>query len=85
MKSTLLTSAFLLGFLIAGCGASPAATPGPAGPQGPPGQQGVSDRDRDRDRDKDREREQAREPEVAPCPAGEHERTDNGETRCVRD
>jgi hypothetical protein len=76
MKSSLLISAFLMVILIAGCSATPAA--GPAGPQGPPGQD-AHDRDRDRDRDHDRQAQ------VAPCPAGEHQQTDNGRTECVRD
>ena len=37
MKSSLVTTAFLLVILIAGCSATPAA--GPAGPQGPAGQE----------------------------------------------
>jgi hypothetical protein len=81
MKSSLVMSAFLLGLLVAGCSASPAA--GPAGPQGPPGPQGASDHDRDRDRDADQARQdQNRHDQVQPCPGGQHRDTDGG---CKRD
>ncbi len=86
IKSSLVMSAFLLGLVMAGCSATPAA--GPAGPQGPPGPQGASDHDRDHDRDADQARQdqarqdQAREDQAASCPRGEHRDRDRG---CVRD
>jgi hypothetical protein len=87
MKPSFAIGVFLLVFLVAGCAAAPAAVPGPAGPQGPAGDPGAAgrdaDRNRDADRDKDRERE--RQDQHAACPAGEHEREDNGRTVCVRD
>ena len=55
MKSSLITSTFLLGLLIGGCSSTPAA-----GPQGPPGPQGASGYDRDRDRDRDRDADHGR-------------------------
>ncbi len=84
MKVSLVSTAFLLGLLVAGCNTAPAA--GPAGPQGPPGPQGASDRnsdhDRDRDRDADRDRQdQGRRDDASSCPAGEHRDGDRG---CVR-
>jgi hypothetical protein len=82
MKVSLVSSAFLLGLLVAGCNTTPAA--GPAGPQGPPGPQGASDRDRDHDRDRDADRDrqdQGRQDEAPSCPAGEHRDRDRG---CVR-
>jgi hypothetical protein len=87
MKSSLTIGAFLLVFLMAGCAAAPAAVPGPAGPQGATGDPGAAgrDRDRDRDADRDRERERERQDQHAACPDGQHERTDNGRTVCVRD
>jgi hypothetical protein len=78
IRSSLVLSAFLVGLLIAGCNATPAA--GPAGPQGPPGPQGASDHDRDRDRDRDAN--QGRRDQAASCPAGQHHDTDGG---CIRD
>ena len=90
MKSSLAIGAFLLVFLMVGCAAAPAAVPGPAGPQGATGDPGTagrdSNRDRDADRDREREREQERERQDhhAACPAGEHEREENGRTVCVR-
>jgi hypothetical protein len=83
MKVSLLSSAFLLGLLISGCSATPAA--GPAGPQGPPGPQGASDRDRDRDRDRNADQGQqdrGRQDQAVSCPAGEHRDTAGG---CIRD
>lgn len=83
MKASLVSSAFLVGLLIAGCNTAPAA--GPAGPQGPPGPQGVSDHDRDRDRDRNADQgrqDQGRRDEAASCPAGQHHDTDGG---CIRD
>jgi hypothetical protein len=90
MKSLLATGAFSLMFLVAGCAAAPTAIPGPAGPQGATGDPGAAGRDRDRDADRDREQERARQErerqdQHAACPAGQHERTDNGRTVCVRD
>jgi Ni/Co efflux regulator RcnB len=94
MNRLLVTSACLLVLLVGGCNANPAAAPGP---QGPPGPQGVSERDRDRDRDRnrdqdrnreqdrDRNRDQGRQDQSATCPPGEHQRSDNGRTICVRD
>jgi len=81
MTLSLVSSAFLLGLLVAGCSATPAV--GPAGPQGPPGPQGASDHDRDRDRDRDRERDAdiARRDQAASCPPGEHRDSDGG---CIR-
>jgi hypothetical protein len=78
MKLSLVSSAFLVGLVISGCSATPAA--GPAGPQGPPGPQGASDRDRDRDRDRDAD--QGRRDQAVSCPAGEHRDTVGG---CIRD
>ena len=83
MKVSLLSSAFLLGLLMAGCSTTPAA--GPAGPQGPPGPQGASDHDRDRDRDKQADQgrqDQGRQDQAVSCPAGEHRDTVGG---CIRD
>ena len=83
MKLSLLSSAFFLGLLIAGCSATPAA--GPAGPQGPPGPQGASDHDRDRDRDRNADQGQQdrdRQDQAVSCPAGQHRDSDNG---CTRD
>jgi hypothetical protein len=88
MKSSLTIGAFLLVFLMAGCAAAPAAVPGPAGPQGAagdPGAAGAAGRDRDRDADRDKDRDRDRQDQHAACPAGEHEREDNGRTVCVRD
>src|ERR1700733_15451845 len=70
IKASLISSAFLVGLLIAGCNSTPAA--GPAGPQGPPGPQGASDHDRDRDRDRERDADLARRDQAASCPPGEH-------------
>jgi hypothetical protein len=78
MKLSLVSSAFLLGLLVAGCSATPAV--GPAGPQGPPGPQGAADHDRDRDRDRDADF--ARRNQAASCPGGEHRDSDGG---CIRD
>jgi hypothetical protein len=78
LKLSLLSSAFLLGLLMTGCSATPAA--GPAGPQGPPGPQGASDHDRDRDRDK--KTDQGRLDHDESCAAGEHRDTAGG---CIRD
>jgi len=78
LKASLVSGAFLVGLLIAGCNTTPAA--GPAGPQGPPGPQGASDHDRDRDRDRDTD--QARRDQAQPCPGGQHHDTDGG---CIRD
>jgi hypothetical protein len=83
MKASLVSSAFLVGLLIAGCNATPAA--GPAGPQGPPGPQGASDHDRDRDRDSHADQgrqDQGRRDQATSCPAGQHRDTDGG---CIRD
>lgn len=80
MKSSVVTSVFLLGLLMAGCSATPAA--GPVGPQGPPGPQGRSDHDRDRDRDADRGRQDQGRPDMAAsCAEGQHRDGDRG---CVR-
>ncbi len=82
MKSSLVSSAFVLGLLITGCNVTPAA--GPAGPQGPPGPQGASDHDRDRDRDRDADQgrqDQGRQDQAASCPDGEHRDGDRG---CIR-
>jgi hypothetical protein len=78
MKFSIVSSAFLVGLLIGGCNATPAA--GPPGPQGPPGAQGTSDHDRDRDRDRDAD--QGRRDQAASCPAGQHHDSDGG---CIRD
>jgi hypothetical protein len=90
IKVSLLSSAFLVGLLMAGCSTTPAA--GPEGPQGPPGPQGASDHDRDRDRDRDRQadqgrqdqgrQDQGRQDQAVACPAGEHRDTAGG---CIRD
>jgi Ni/Co efflux regulator RcnB len=77
MTSSLVSSAFLVGLLIAGCNAAPAA-----GPQGPAGPQGSSDHDKDRDRDRDRDADQGRRDQVPSCPAGQHHDSDGG---CIRD
>ncbi len=82
LKTSLVSSVFLVGLLIAGCNTTPAA--GPVGPQGPAGPQGASDHDRDRDRDRDADhdrQDQARPDQVASCPDGEHRDGDRG---CIR-
>jgi hypothetical protein len=78
MKTSLISSAFLLALLVAGCNTTPAA--GPVGPQGPPGPQGASDHDRDRDHDRDAY--QSRRDRATPCSPGQHHDTDGG---CIRD
>ena len=81
MKLSLVSSAVLLGLLMAGCSATPAV--GPAGPQGPPGPQGASDHDRDRDRDADQgRRDQGRQDQATSCPGGEHREIVGG---CIKD
>jgi Ni/Co efflux regulator RcnB len=88
MKRSLVISAFLLGLLVAGCAANPAAAP--VAPAADATQQ---DRDRDRDQDKDRDRnkdqdrdkDQGRQDKAASCPPGQHPSTDNGRAICVRD
>jgi hypothetical protein len=83
IKLSLISSAFFLGLVIAGCSATPAA--GPAGPQGPPGPQGASDHDRDRDRDRNADQgrpDQGRQAQAVPCPERQHRDSDNG---CIRD